>query len=111
MIESILFSFFSCFVLTIWFQTNAFAEYLFFLPVVKKYNLAKKLNVATTFLNFLSINYDSFFVRLISCPYCVNFWINLFLSYFIGWKFFGLLYILSILQYKIIVILSKYESR
>lgn len=111
MIEAVLFSFFSSFALVVWFQTNVLAEYLYFLPVVKKYNLALKSGVANTFLNFLSINYNSFFIRLISCPYCVNFWINLLLSYFIGWKFFGLLYILSILQYKIIVILSKYESR
>lgn len=111
MIEAILASFFVAFVLLVWFQTNAFAEYFFFLPIVKEYNKAQRVGVAGSLVNFLAINYNSFLTRLITCPYCLNFWLVLPFAYFIGLKFFGLIYILSMLYYKIILLLSKHESR
>lgn len=111
MIEAILASFFLAFVLLVWFQTNAFAEYFSFLPIIKEYKKAQNAGVANSFINFIYINYNSFFVRLITCPYCLNFWLVSASLYFINWKFFGLTYILSMLYYKIILALSKYESR
>jgi len=110
-IDAILVSFSISFVLLVWFQTNVFAEYFFFLPIVKQYKKAQNAGVASSFVNFLSINYNSFFVRLVTCPYCLNFWLVLPSIYFIGLKFFGLIYILSMVYFKIILILSKNESR
>lgn len=111
MINAILNSFLLSVILIVWFQTNAFVEYFSFLSIVKKYHTAQNAGLNTLFINFLAINYNSFLIRLITCPYCLNFWMSLIFSLFIGWKFFGFLYILSMLYYKIILVLSKYESR
>jgi hypothetical protein len=110
-LDAILASFFISFVLLVWFQTNVFVEYFFFLPIVKQYKKAQNAGVVSSFVNFLSINYNCFFVRLVTCTYCLNFWLVLPFVYFIDLKFFGLIYILSIVYFKIILLLSKYESR
>lgn len=102
----------SCFVagfLIVWFRTNVVVEYLFFLPIlsnyIKEYQKASKLQSQGMFINFLSLNYDNFFIRLVSCPFCITGWISLISLFFLNIKFLGLIYILSLLLYKIIVYL------
>lgn len=110
MIEAFTISFFNVLVLIIWFKTDAFVEYFCFLPIVKKYFKARELNLASSFSNFLAVNYNNhFIIRLISCVYCLNFWISILTSFFVGYKFFALIYFLSLINYKILHIISKYE--
>jgi len=109
MIEAILFSFFTASFLTIWFKTNVIVEYGFFLPFISKYineyKNASRIQNQGMFINFLVLNYDNFFIRLISCPLCITFWLSLISSFFISFKFLGFIYILSLLLYKIIIYL------
>lgn len=111
MIDAFLFSLFNTSVLIVWFQTNAFAEYLSFLPIVKQYNKAQQAGIAGSFTNFISLNYNSFFVRLVTCPYCLNFWLTLPYLFILNIKYLALIYIISLIFYKTLTILSKYESR
>ena len=70
-------------ILVIWFNTNAFVEYRYILNIEK---LTKPKSLQTSILTtifsalygFLQLNYDNFFTRLISCPICLCFWLNIF---------------------------------
>jgi hypothetical protein len=114
MIEAFLYSFFPTFFLLIWFKTNFIVEYFYMLPWISKYiNNYKKsqsAGIGGNFINFLALNYNSFFVRLISCPFCINFWITLTLSLLTNILYFGLIYTTSLIYYYIVVTLSSYES-
>lgn len=114
MIESFLLSFFSTVFLLVWFKTNFVVEYFYKFPWISKYiNNYKKAQLAGisgNFINFLALNYNSFFIRLISCPFCINFWITVILSFFTSFLYFGLIYITSLIYYYIVVTLSSNES-
>jgi hypothetical protein len=63
-------------VLFIWFNTNAFVEYLSFIGVgnllhIRDYTEATKDDPATTYPEYLIANHNNFFTRMISCPKCV----------------------------------------
>jgi len=110
MTEAFLISFFNILAMIIWYKTDAFSEYLWFLPICKKYTKATNAGVSESFVDFLSINYNPYFiVRLVTCPYCFNFWITILTSYFAGYIFFPFIYFLSLINYKIFHIISKYE--
>jgi hypothetical protein len=115
MIDAFLFSFFNVALLLVWFQTNAFVEYGRYIPFIKRiinsYEKSLSAGINGTFINFLSLNYNSFFIRLVSCPYCLNFWLTLPYLYFFNIKYLAFIYIISLIIYKILNILSKYESR
>ena len=110
-INVILYSFLISTLLLIWFQTNVIFEYFRFLPFLKKicdkYKKSLDAGVGTSFINFISLNYNSFFIRLITCPYCITFWLCLPVCYIFSWKYFGLTYILSMLYFRIVVLISK----
>jgi hypothetical protein len=111
--DAFLISFLNTLILLVWFQTNAFAEYFknFFIikKIIRSYNSSLKADLKTSFVNFLSLNYDCFFVRLITCPFCLNFWISILTSFFVGYEFFPLIYVSSMIYYKVVNILTKYE--
>jgi len=113
MIDAFLISFFNVFALLIWFQTSAFIEYFRYIPftdkIIKSYQESIKAGLNMGFINFLSLNYDCFLVRLITCPFCLNFWISIVTSFFVGYKFFALIYTSSMIYYKIVNIATKYE--
>jgi len=113
MTEAFLISFFNVVILLIWFKTNAFIEYSRNFPylnkIISSYNNSLKSGLDMNFINFLSLNYDSFVVRLLTCPFCLNFWISIITSFFVGYKFFALIYTSSMIYYKIVNILTKYE--
>jgi hypothetical protein len=112
------FIFINAFILLIWFKTEALYEYGSKIPIINK---TLKLNKYIEFKRkysdvkypvFLSIEYNNFFTRLISCPVCLNTWLNM-LSYpfisiysIIFLNFFG-----SLILYYISVILMKYHDR
>jgi hypothetical protein len=113
MIEAFLFSFFNTLLLLVWFKTNAFIEYFKSFPflnkVIHQYEKSTIAGLNTDFINFLRLNYNCFLVRLITCPFCLNFWLSIITSFFVGYKFFALIYVSSLVYYKIVNILSKYE--
>jgi hypothetical protein len=95
--------------LFIWLRTEAFVEYveLFRLDSffgVKKFRQQQlqggdyKLDYA----NFLIINYNSFFVRLITCPFCLTVWASIIISNFIGWYYVPFLFTVTISLFGVI---------
>jgi len=116
--DDLFFSFFNVFCLFIWFQTQAIIEYFKYIPIlnslfkIQNYYKYLKSGGNLKYPIYLQVEYDNFFTRLISCPYCLLFWINcfnlIFIKFFI---YFFINYILSIMIYSILVILiKKYES-
>jgi hypothetical protein len=99
-----------CFILNIWFNSNAFVEYVNFFNVgfcfhTYEYQEKQKENPQLTYINYLKIYHDSFYVRLITCPLCLSIWLNLsvclifinFSSFFFNaWLSLFLFYTLSI---------------
>lgn len=84
-------------ILTIWFKTNAFVEYALLLGLGKVFTPIKMfedLLTADTFVNFIATHYNSFFIRLITCPICTSFWLSNFLVYF--FSPFGFAYVLPV---------------
>lgn len=71
--------------LLIWFRTEAYIEYcrqfdLNNISLYKEYDAWKSLDERLTYLKFLKTHHDSFFIRLISCPICLSFWLSIILS-------------------------------
>lgn len=98
----------SIFCLTILFKTEAIVEYsrLFRLDKllkVDKYLIYKNSNVDIDFTTFLLIKYPNFITKLISCPFCINFWIVLVLSILMNTIIYlPVVYIISIVVYLIL---------
>jgi len=75
--------------LYIWFNTNAFVEYLNIIDkslgkftkerneTLEKYYKQKELSPSITYPEFLAVEYNNFFTELISCPICLGVWINI----------------------------------
>jgi hypothetical protein len=116
--KDLYFSFFNVFCLFIWFNTEAFIEYFKYIPIINKLLKIKeyyKYQLTGGNLNypvFLQVNYNNFFTRLISCVYCLLFWINtISLIYINNYLIFFGNYILSIIIYYILLlIIKKYNN-
>jgi predicted small integral membrane protein len=68
--------------LIIWFKTEAFEEYVSLIGgdaffKVKDYRKAQKRDALLTYHSYLLTKLDSFFIRLITCPYCLGAWLCL----------------------------------
>lgn len=79
-------------VMMIWFRSEAFLEYLELLGLdmafgVKDYRSQQKDNPNLTYLDFLIINHNSFFVRLITCPLCFCIWGAILIGAYAGWPY------------------------
>jgi hypothetical protein len=71
------------FILIIWFKTEAFLEYASLFKIEKLFKINqfkeyKKINISIDYITYLSLKHKNFFTKLISCPYCIGFWIVLF---------------------------------
>ena len=69
-------------VLLVWFKTEAFEEYSTLFGFgkffkVEEFRKARQRNPVITYHDHLLNKYDSFFLRLITCPYCLGFWLTL----------------------------------
>ena len=107
----ILFEIFWCiFFLFIWFETDAILEYsrLLGLSRLTKFNSYKKyleLNPKSSYFTFLRKYYNNFFVRLITCQPCLNFWLVLMVCcYFQNFLAYPIVYVSS---YTIYMFLKK----
>jgi len=94
----------TCFILfvnIIWFETEAFVEYIKLFRLdwfkVNEYLNAKKLNFELTYHSYLLANHNNFFIKLITCPICFTTWLSIILS---------VLFTPSILNFSIIFVLS-----
>ena len=74
----------------IWLHSNAFAEYLKLFKVdvffkMDEYNKLHSEGYGDNYVTFLKEYYgDYFFVRLVSCPICLSFWLGLVTMPFFG---------------------------
>jgi hypothetical protein len=118
MANDLYFIFINAFVLLIWFKTEALYEYGTKIPILNKflklnrYIEFKKKYSDVKYPIFLNIEQNNFFTKLLSCPICLNTWLNIltypFLSLYntIFLNFFG-----SLILYYISVILMKQHDR
>lgn len=89
-------------VMLVWFKTDAFVEYFWFLPVSKEYKKMKKSHPEIDFMMFLTMTYTGFFVRLISCQYCTGFWLSVIMSLLTNPIYIPIIYICSLVLYKFV---------
>lgn len=69
-------------ILLIWFKTDAFIEYAytiipFDLFKIYPYYEAKANDVTLTYHQYLLYYHNCFFVKLITCPICLNVWLSI----------------------------------
>lgn len=96
----------SLLVLFLWFDTNVFHEYFHRILFLRKlfkfdeYDKNKEYYGHCSYQDFLPIQYNNFFVKLISCPYCLGFWTSLASTYFLTeMKIFPMTYFGSVIGY------------
>lgn len=113
----IIFTFYNVFWLFIWFNTEAFIEYCKYIPKVRDYLKIKEFKdhqFKGGILNYpvyLQVYHNNFFTRLISCPYCLLFWINLTTFMILYNKYFFFVnYVVSVVMYYIVLVIIKYEN-
>lgn len=68
-------------ILLIWFNTSAFEEYFKYIPYdffkIKAYQKAKVNDITLDYIHYLMYNHNCFFVKLITCPICLNVWLSI----------------------------------
>lgn len=72
-------------ILLIWFRTDGVLEYcrVFKLDAIsfyKDFDVKYKEDVSLTYLHYLRMYHNCFFVRLITCPICLSTWIGILLG-------------------------------
>lgn len=97
--------FWSLFILFIWFETDALLEYskLIGLSKLFKVNYFTKyleLNPKASYFSFLRKYYNNFFVRLITCPPCLTFWVVFIIcSIYKNYLEYPIIYLISYIVY------------
>jgi hypothetical protein len=82
MTSLLIISSFIALILLIWFKTDAFLEYclLFNIENWFKFNEYKYEQIAIpslTYTEFLRMKYDTFVIKLITCPICLSVWLSI----------------------------------
>jgi hypothetical protein len=91
--------------LILWFNTEVFVEYSKALKLnwfkTQEYLIAKETDFTLTYHSFLIQKYNGFFVKLITCPYCINFWMILLGKLILGYLFIEIptIYVTSLIIY------------
>lgn len=91
--NDIYYPFLTAMVLFSLYKTDAVVEYmklfrvdkLFWVPLFEK---AEEKNPELDYWDYLRLEHDCFFVRLITCPICVGFWVNVFCLFYYTNPFF-----------------------
>ena len=111
------FIFINVFFMYIWFNTDAFIEYfqhikyLSDLFKIKEYfSFREKFN-NLNYHTFLLLNYNNFFIRLITCPSCLGVWLSFIscLFYYNKFNFFSNFIYIMILYYIVSILKNKYD--
>lgn len=108
-LEKLLSSFAVCFVLLVWFETNAIVEYLR-LWGFKKYFKIEEFGNSTlsSYPTYLIVTYPNFFTKLLNCPICVGFWLNIGCSVFVpNFDLFFINFYLSLVLYYVFNLIKK----
>lgn len=109
--------FFITSILIIWFNTDAFVEYCklikFPFVKVKEYLIAKERDCTLSYHTFLLLNYNNFFVKLLTCPVCFCVWLSLIAVIFtdMGFINYPILFICSLYLYELYNKLTGYENK
>ena len=69
-------------ILLIWFKSSAFVEYaklfkVHFYFYIPDFEMKQEKDAELSYLDYLAIEHDCFFTRLITCVMCLGFWITL----------------------------------
>lgn len=92
-------------ILLVWFRSDALAEYLEVLGLdiafgVREYRKASsEVSYHMRYTDFLLLKYNSFFIRLITCPLCLSMWISVIISAATNWCYFPFLVVLPLIIY------------
>jgi hypothetical protein len=92
-------------ILLVWFRSDALAEYLEVLGLdiafgVREYRKASsEVSYHMRYTDFLLLKYNSFFIRLITCPLCLSVWVSVIISATRGWELFPFLVVLPLIIY------------
>lgn len=95
-------------VLLVWFDSEAFVEYaklagggLFF--KIDEYEEAQKSRASLDYLGYLTEKYNTFFIRLISCPLCLSIWVSILVTFLVtdSLLLFPTCNVISLIIYKI----------
>ena len=78
-------------IMLIWLKTEAFHEYckLFRFKKIfytEEYSMFAEATPEMGYIEYLQVQYDCFFIRLVSCPICLGLWLNIILSLLL-WNF------------------------
>lgn len=93
------------FLLIIWFNTEAFVEYSHILKLkwfkIYDYLNAKETDFTLSYHSYLLQKHNSFFIRLITCPFCLNFWLILIGKFIFDYSFLEIptIYVTSLITY------------
>ena len=99
--------------LLVWFNTEAFIEYATLFSGNKFFHIddyreKQKKDVTLDWIAYLGIYHDSFFIRLITCPMCLAFWLTLAICFFShNLILLPICYILGLIIYKITILLLE----
>jgi len=102
------------FFLIVWFDTDAFSEYIKTLRLDKysneiwqipEYEENVKDDPDLSYIEFLNIKHNNFFTRLLSCPLCLGFWTHIFICIILN--SFTLFFISLLLGYVVYFKFSK----
>jgi hypothetical protein len=115
--NDLFFIFINLFFMYIWFNTDAFIEYCRYIRYFSyKFKVKEYLSFRDKYPNisyhaFLILNYNNFFIRLITCPSCLGVWLNFVTVLFYNNKaFFFSNFALNMILYYILAILkNKYD--
>lgn len=101
-------------VLYVIFQTSAVYEYLKVLPLpefikkMKQYEAERKYDFGLSYKIYYITRHDSFFTRLITCPYCLGAWVSLGVCYlFSCLEWFPVVYLGGLSTYYTATLLFK----
>jgi hypothetical protein len=82
----------SCFIawiLLIWFKTDAFVEYSILFGLGNQVKASEYANkkiteeYPLTYPRFLRMRYDTFAIKLITCPICLSVWLSIIIGLFV----------------------------
>ena len=93
------------FILIIWFNTEAFVEYINVFKLnwfkVKDYLIDKESDFTLTYHSYLLKYHNNFLTKLITCPFCLNFWLILIGKFIFDYSFLEIptIYVTSLIIY------------
>ena len=107
LIDIFKYSFVHTFICIILYETNVIFEYFKYSKPLSKifkindYIKYKELtNTQDLYIQYISSLYSNFFIKLVTCPLCLGFWVNLVVSFIINdLSSFFALYCLSVILY------------